>query len=168
LGSGNGTFSSQIIYSTGSQSDLTSITIADLNNDTKLDIVVTDFGDSNGNVVVFYGYGDGNFTLIKTFSTGFNSNPTSIAICDLNNNSRPDLAITYFSKASIGIMLRVKSEFFATPALFSTGDSSHPKSVATGDFNDDDHLDIVVANSGTHNIGIFLGNGNGTFAQQQT
>jgi hypothetical protein len=38
--------------------------------------------------------------------------------------------------------------------------------VAVGDFNNDGRLDIVVANSGTNNVGIFLSNGIGTFSNQ--
>jgi hypothetical protein len=51
---------------------------------------------------------------------------------------------------------------------FTTGDSSRPVSVALGQFNNDTHLDIAVANYDTHNIGIFLGYGNGTFTSQTT
>jgi hypothetical protein len=38
-----------------------------------------------------------------------------------------------------------------------------PSSVATADFNGDGKLDVVVTNSGSNNISILLGNGNGTF-----
>ena len=167
LGYGNGTFSSQITHSTGSQWDLFSINIADLNNDTKLDIIVSDLGNDYGNIGVLYGYGDGNFTLLKTYATGFNSNPTSVAICDFNGDNRLDMATNYLYLGNIGIMLQRSSEPFTTPVLFFTGNDSHPRSVATGDINNDDQLDIIVANSGTNNIGILLGNGNGTFTQQQ-
>ena len=40
--------------------------------------------------------------------------------------------------------------------------------VAVGDFNNDRRLDIVVANYWTNNIGVFLGDGNGTFSSQKT
>ena len=46
---------------------------------------------------------------------------------------------------------------------YSTGNGSSPWWVALGDVNNDNRLDIVSANSGTGNIGIFLGNGDGTF-----
>ncbi|CAF1549090.1 unnamed protein product, partial [Rotaria sp. Silwood1] len=37
---------------------------------------------------------------------------------------------------------------------------SSPWSVAIGDFNNDTILDIVVANLGSDNVGVFLGRGN--------
>ncbi len=45
---------------------------------------------------------------------------------------------------------------------------STPRQTAVGDFNNDHHLDLVVANSGADNIGILLGFGNATFASQMT
>jgi hypothetical protein len=41
-------------------------------------------------------------------------------------------------------------------------------SVAVGDFNNDTRLDIVVANSGSNNVNVLLGYGNGCFANQTT
>jgi len=49
---------------------------------------------------------------------------------------------------------------FSSPQTYTVGD--YPRSVATGDFNGDGKLDLVVANyEGT--ISVLLGNGNGTF-----
>jgi hypothetical protein len=39
-------------------------------------------------------------------------------------------------------------------------------SVVFGDFNNDTRLDIVVANFDSNNIGVLLGYGNGSFANQ--
>ncbi|UJR24186.1 hypothetical protein I4U23_027152 [Adineta vaga] len=42
------------------------------------------------------------------------------------------------------------------------------RQAAVGDLNNDGYLDIVVVNSGTDSIGIFIGYGNGMFASQIT
>ncbi|CAF3877267.1 unnamed protein product [Rotaria sp. Silwood1] len=47
-----------------------------------------------------------------------------------------------------------------------TGNDSRPQSLVISDFNNDDLMDIGVVNSHTHNIGIFLGYGNISFANQ--
>ena len=47
------------------------------------------------------------------------------------------------------------------PTQFSVGSS--PFSVATGEFNGDDKLDLAVANDFSNSVSILLGNGDGTF-----
>ncbi len=51
---------------------------------------------------------------------------------------------------------------FAGPDVYLVGTS--PRSVVTADFNRDGKPDVAVANSGTNNVSILLGNGDGTFA----
>ena len=44
---------------------------------------------------------------------------------------------------------------------------SHPSFVATGDFNNDNALDLVVANSADDTISLLFGNGEGMFSDQK-
>jgi hypothetical protein len=167
FGNCDGTFSLQATYSTGSKSSLRAIAVHDLNNDTILDIAVTDWGTGDGNIGVLYGLNNGTFLVPKPYSTGFNSQPTSIGICDFNNDGRVDFVVSNSKTNNIGIMLRNGSEPFAVQTTFSTGSGSGPYSVAVTDFNNDNQLDIAVTNSKSNNIGIFFGYGNGSFANQQ-
>ena len=57
---------------------------------------------------------------------------------------------------------------FSNQTTYSTGPSSSPKAIATGDFNHDGHLDLVTVNSLSNTIGIFFGDGNGSFSSNQT
>jgi FG-GAP-like repeat len=50
---------------------------------------------------------------------------------------------------------------FVTARRFSTG--LNPASVGVGDFNQDGNRDLAVANSGSSNVSVLLGNGDGTF-----
>jgi hypothetical protein len=52
---------------------------------------------------------------------------------------------------------------FSAPANYPVGIA--PSNVAVGDFNGDGKQDLAVANSGSWNVSIFLGNGDGTFQQ---
>ncbi len=49
---------------------------------------------------------------------------------------------------------------------YSNGTRSRPYIVAIGDFNNDNISDIAIANSGTSNILLFYGYGNGTFGNK--
>src|SRR5438874_5688463 len=55
---------------------------------------------------------------------------------------------------------------FAPAVSYSVG--SYPQGVVTGDFRGDGKLDLAVANFHSNNVGVLLGNGDGTFQSQQT
>lgn len=87
----------------------------------------------------------------------------SFAINDLNLDNKLDIVLANFDADSFGVLLSSDSKLFSDVAFYSTGINSTPIHVTTGDFNNDNFKDIAVANAGASNIGIFLGNGNGTF-----
>src|SRR5215467_6595960 len=50
---------------------------------------------------------------------------------------------------------------FASPSAYAVGSS--PQTIVVGDFNADGKLDLAVLNTGSNNVSILLGNGDGTF-----
>ena len=48
-------------------------------------------------------------------------------------------------------------------AAVNYGVGTNPASAAAGDFNGDGKADLAVANAGSNNVSVLLGNGNGTF-----
>jgi hypothetical protein len=64
----------------------------------------------------------------------------------------------------VGVQISNGNGSFGGVLQYSTGFNSYPYSVAVGDFNKDNYFDVVAANYGTNNIGIFFGYGNGSFA----
>ena len=59
--------------------------------------------------------------------------------------------------------LPAQSVSFVAPKSFSAGEN--PVSTAVGDFNQDGNRDLAVANAGSSNVSLLLGNGDGTFQQ---
>jgi len=163
LGNGNGTFGSQVTYPTGMNSKPVSIAIGDFNNDGQMDIVVANFGSNN--IGILLGNRDGTFKQQTTFAVG-SSHPLQIAVGDFNNDSRPDIVIVNYGTNIIGLLLGYGNGNFSSQIELSAAYDSLPFSVVAGDFNNDKKLDIVVANYGTHNIAVFLGDGNGIFPIQ--
>jgi hypothetical protein len=164
LGYGNGSFAPQTTYPTGAHPSR--LTVGDLNNDNKPDIVVPN-SDAD-NVGVFFGYGDGFFTHQMTFTTGDGSQPSAVAIGDFNNDNLSDIVVANSQYSNVTIFVRDSSQPFLSMTTYSTGDDSLPQSMAIADFNNDDYLDIIVANYGKNNIGILLGYNNGLFMNQTT
>jgi hypothetical protein len=113
-------------------------------------------------VSVLIGYGNGSFADQITYNTG--NQPLSIAIGDLNNDTRLDIVVANYGSDNMGVFLGYGNGSFSNQTTYLTGPSSFPYSVAVGDFNNDTRLDIVVANYATNNLGVLLGYGNGTFA----
>jgi hypothetical protein len=164
-GYGNGSFASQKLFSTGSSHPLF-IKSGDFNNDNRSDIAVANYGTNN--IGVFLGYGNGSFQNQITSFTGYDSLLYSLAVADFNEDNHLDIAIANYDIDNIGIFLGYGNGSFQSQNTYTTGYGSNPSSIAVGDFNDDNHLDIVVANNGTGNVGILLGFGNGMFAAQTT
>ena len=165
LGNGNGTFANYRSYSTGSTSPV-SIAVGDFNNDTKQDLVVAN--EKGDNVGVFIGYGNGSFAEQISYAMPNGSSPVWVVVSDFNNDNISDIAVANRDGDNIGILLGYANGTFRNVTMYSTGNNSGPCSIAIGDFNKDNCIDIAVANSGAKNVGIFFGNGDGTFSLQAT
>jgi uncharacterized repeat protein (TIGR01451 family) len=63
--------------------------------------------------------------------------------------------------------LETSTVFPSTPSS-TVGVGTMPQGLVTGDFNGDGKIDLAVANNGSNNVTILLGNGDGTFATPGT
>ncbi|CAF4239565.1 unnamed protein product, partial [Adineta steineri] len=153
-------------YSTGDYSQPYSLAVGDFNNDNRLDIITAN--SAIDNVGLFLGYVTEDFLISPAYSIEPSSLPTSIAVGDFNNDTRLDIVIANNGTNNIMILFGSGYGTFVSQTNYSTGNDSQPCWVAVNDLNNDNLLDIVVANSGADNVGIFLGTGNGTFLNQMT
>ncbi|CAF0957422.1 unnamed protein product [Adineta steineri] len=166
LGFGNGSFSNQVMFSTGIDTEPYSLAVGDLNNDNRTDIVSVNINASN--LGIFIGDGMGNFTLMETYLTGVATQPRAAAIGDINNDGNMDIVVCTYITSAVYVFLGYGNGSFQTQVLYSVGDQSWPTSIILADFNNDSHLDVAVSNYNGNNVGILLGLGDGTFDNVST
>ena len=148
LGNGNGSFQSASTYSTGLNP--VGIKSGDFNNDSNMDIVVTNI--SGNSVSVFLGVGDGTFGTASSFTTGFG--PLRVKVSDFDLNGNLDIVVTNSNDNNIGILNGNGDATFQTQVVRGTGLS--PSGIVIGDINELGFNDIIVSNSGSNTIGVFI------------
>jgi uncharacterized repeat protein (TIGR01451 family) len=158
LGNGNGTFRPPVTYTVDG-----SPTIAgDINGDGKMDLIGTasiacGSEELCGKIIILLGNGDGSFQPQLDYTAP--GEVSSISAGDFNGDNRLDLTITW------------RGNVFAiaeTDVLLNNGDGTFSHRFVTyggagtgGDFDGDGKLDLVGGSN--DGIGIFLGNGDGSF-----
>ncbi|MDB5269519.1 MAG: hypothetical protein JWP58_2559 [Hymenobacter sp.] len=139
-----------------------SATLADLNNDGSLDLLVV---CASGTINVLRGNGDGTFTA-QTSLTGVGP-VQMLAVGDLNGDGNLDLvAPQLYSNAGYAVVGLGNGSFGFAISTY-TGLGIGPRAVALGDFNEDGKLDLTSANyingSNAGTISVRLGDGAGSF-----
>ena len=166
LGYGDGSFSTIRLYSTGNNSYPIAVAFGDVNNDSRLDIVVANY--KSDNIGVFLGYGNGSFATMMAYSTGKGSSPFFVTVADFNNDGRLDIAVANYYTSNVGILLGYGNGKFANQVIFLLGPDDGPMWLTVGDFNGDNQLDIATANYQRSTVSILRGHGNGSFASVRT
>jgi hypothetical protein len=72
--------------------------------------------------------------------------PASIAVGDFNNDNYTDIAVANYDNKSVGILLGIGNGTFLPEKITFTGNNTDPNEIAVADFNNDNHLDVVITN----------------------
>ncbi len=127
-----------------------------LNNDAHLDLAAVDQG-IGGAVIVYFGIGDG------TFGPGFNvlsvDYPLDVEIGDFDGGTGLDLAVIV--STAVYILLNDGNGTFTLSGSYPAGIGAF--SIATGDFDGDNRIDVATANMNDGDLSVLFNNGNGTF-----
>jgi len=151
LGNGDGTFQPVVRYLSGALPGgwASSVVLADVNLDGRLDVAVTNYPDST--VGVLLGTGDGGLQAVTLHDSGARF-AWSLAAADFDGDGRPDLAVGNASGA-LGVLLGNGD------GTFQTAQTSSLRGVATGiaaaDLNHDGRPDVVLTN-GDNTVSVLI------------
>lgn len=166
-GDGSGTFGPDPEPgSPGAYASAKSFAATDLNGDG-----ITDFVTVSVQVEVWMGNGDGTFDP----PTGFAANgaPDSVAVGDLNGDSKPDLAVANGDSHDVSILLGHGDGSFAPAVNHPLDDDleipyfsfSPDMSIVVGDLNRDGAGDVVVSDTYAQGVSVLLGDGTGSLGR---
>jgi hypothetical protein len=163
LGNGDGTFPAPL--SSNTTDAQSNPVVGDFNNDGKPDLALL----VGGEIGVMLGNGAGGFAA-PTQLTYVGPDPISVAVGDFNNDGKLDVAVstyplTNFGPAAIYVLLGNGDGTFQAPTTLPLpSPNAGPIALAVADLNADGNLDIVCANNNLTYISVYLGHGDGTFA----
>jgi hypothetical protein len=161
LNDGNGNFTTNRIDSSVGRSTHSFASLADFNNDGKLDILTR----SSSDLILYLNDGNGSFTPSSNFTSRYTYalSTTFLSAVDFNRDGKLDLVYVRPDSNNVSILLgNGDSSFTTAPTEVSVG-TSPILSIAIRDLNKDGKLDFAVTNSDSDKVSILLNDGSGGF-----
>ena len=169
LGNGDGSFLPELDYATGKGP--AAVAMGDFNGDGKLDLAVANLAD--GTVSILLGNGNGTFQTQVVYGVAKTEGDElqgSLVVADFNGDHKLDLAVGIGSGAAVSILLGNGDGTFQkyVDLPLPVVRISEPVSLAAADFNHDGKSDLAIFCLGDSTLDVALGNGDGTFAVQNS
>jgi uncharacterized protein (TIGR03437 family) len=136
-------------------------------------LAVANLGSNS--VSVWTSTGTAPFQQITGSPITVGNNPSFVGIAELNGDGLPDLVVANKKDSTVTLLFGNATGGFTAPGETISvppqgvpqplgPPAAYPVSVAIADFNMDGKMDLAIANEGTDNVTILLGDGLGNFA----
>jgi hypothetical protein len=136
----------------------------DINGDEIPDLIVANLGTyllyQSQTLDVYFGKGDGTFSLVQSIPVGDGNQPYGMAAADLRGIDRLDIIVPNKDGNTVSVFLAKADGTFDEPKAFEANDAW---AVSAGDINGDTFPDLAVANFDSQAISILMGIGDGNF-----
>ena len=147
---------------------LVNVMVADLNNDGKLDLVLTFLDPVTGNTPesIALGNGDGTFQTPIALGVDNGDDHGTVLAADFNHDGKMDLLlISNNFPSTITVLLGNGDGTFQSTINSGAQANTAYFGPVIGDFNEDGNLDVITTytNGPNHGLAVFLGNGDGSF-----
>jgi hypothetical protein len=175
-GVGDGSFSHDSTYATGTNPQ--GVVTADFNEDGIRDLAVANAVSNDVSILLGQGSGgNGDGTFGSAFGNTVGSSPVRVTAGDFDEDGILDLAVVNNSGLSNSVSVLIgrgtagMGDGTFKPAVpYAVG--ANPWGIATGDFNQDDIIDLAVVNINGSSVSILTGDGtsgigDGTFTRVQ-
>lgn len=130
-----------------------------LNDDAIVDIVTANYNDDTLTVLLSTGV----FTYDTLTLDSGGMRPTDIVLGDVNDDDDLDLITVNEHSANIAVRLGDGLGGFAAPSFTAPLGRERPWNLCLGNFDGDDDVDLALASTGTTDISILSGHGDGTW-----
>ena len=157
VGNGDGTFRTTPTISAGAVAQYPSVTLADFNQDGKLDLAVQN--EFTAGLEVYLGNGDGTFASTPVTSVTQYSAAGMIVMGDFNEDGIPDLATPSNGYGNLISILLGKGDgsFAEVPQTFSSSGNYYViSSLGLADFNGDGRPDVAAVFSSNNTVQALL------------
>ena len=150
-----GTINFETRLDVGTGTNPFAMALGDIDGNGKIDLAFTNYMNTNFSVKLNIST-RGIIDLAFKVDIATGTNPSSLAIGDLDGDGKLDLAVTNYSSNSVSVYRNTGTNgtvSFATKVDFTTG--TNPKSVSIGDIDGDGKPDLTITNYNSNSVSIF-------------
>lgn len=145
---GDGTFQQGVFASYRVGVGPRSVTVADVDSDEAVDLIVANSGSNS--VSILRNAGDGTFNANAVHIVA--NQPHTVTAADLDDDGAVDLIVASMERNTVAVRRNLGNFGFAAPIDYATGGA--PTFVTTADIDKDGDIDLIVANNESNSLSV--------------
>lgn len=142
------------------------VVVADMNGDTKLDVVIADYSAHAMTVLTNTTASQGASPTFDRVDVAIDGDPTAVAVGDFDGDGKPDVAVSSEVANIVAVVYSSTSSggLFIARSVVDYAAGAGTDQVVVADVNRDGILDLVTANTQAASASVLLGLAGGAFA----